>query len=231
MADATSDSGRFESDTDSDEVDECANCAACVLTRMLDAVDEQTDAACCMNCVDGLVASLQDQMEMVKLMDNADNHATLMKKARVNVKLVPRRFARNQATRAKSDATIADKSAATARAAIEGVLSAARERDAAAKRAVHAKKKRMKAARQRVVKAAPPPPSTSAQPATPLAAFDDLGPDATLCVVCMERVKCVLHMGCGHVATCSSCAAQLTECPLCRAPIKIKSMMMEVRVF
>jgi len=203
---------------------------------MLEQVDEKTTQACCWGCVDGLVESLNDQLSLVKLMKNAHDQESLIKKTRVQMKLIPRRFERNQAARAKSDAIVAAKSATTVRAAIQNVLAAARERDAAAKRAIQAKKKKEKAARQRAAKAAapppaPPPPAPPSPPSPPATTLDDLGPDAHLCVVCMVNVKNIVHLGCGHVATCSECSAHLSACPLCREPVKLPSMLMQVRVF
>lgn len=41
--------------------------------------------------------------------------------------------------------------------------------------------------------------------------------EAKLCPVCIERAKDTVF-GCGHF-TCGECAAELSECPMCRAPI------------
>ena len=41
--------------------------------------------------------------------------------------------------------------------------------------------------------------------------------DRLLCVVCLERSRVMLFLVCAHLCACESCAAQLTECPLCRA--------------
>ena len=39
------------------------------------------------------------------------------------------------------------------------------------------------------------------------------------CVVCCERPREV-RFGCGHSISCNHCASQLTDCPICRTPIR-----------
>lgn len=39
------------------------------------------------------------------------------------------------------------------------------------------------------------------------------------CCVCMEAVKNTLFQPCKHVATCSACSAQVSDCPICRIAI------------
>jgi len=41
------------------------------------------------------------------------------------------------------------------------------------------------------------------------------------CVVCMDQRAEVLFGPCGHLVCCPPCARQLTECPICRATIRI----------
>lgn len=37
-----------------------------------------------------------------------------------------------------------------------------------------------------------------------------------LCKICMDApVECVM-LECGHMATCTACGKQLSECPICR---------------
>ena len=40
-----------------------------------------------------------------------------------------------------------------------------------------------------------------------------------VCVVCMDAPNEMIF-GCGHLCTCSECAIQVLECPVCRAPIE-----------
>lgn len=41
------------------------------------------------------------------------------------------------------------------------------------------------------------------------------------CVVCLERIKCIVLVPCGHLCLCISCSSRLKmdECPLCREDI------------
>jgi len=58
----------------------------------------------------------------------------------------------------------------------------------------------------------------SNQPAQTIEAnVDD---ENNLCVVCLEKEKCVVMFPCKHLSTCTNCAAALDECPMCRAPIE-----------
>jgi hypothetical protein len=49
--------------------------------------------------------------------------------------------------------------------------------------------------------------------------------DQVLCIVCMEAERSVLFVPCRHAAVCAGCAAELDECPICRAPIVTKQAM------
>ena len=209
-------------DSSTDDGDDCANCHACILHRILDNVPAAMSATC---CALHLTAPIEDQIELVKLMPNVDDHKMILMKARAQLKLIPRRFSKLQQLRSENRSAIETMVASTARAAIEGVLSAARARDAAAKRTANGKKKREKKKAQKRA-------SAKAEAVKPAAeALDDFGPDALYCVVCLENVKNVLHTGCGHVATCSTCAEQLDACPLCRAPVTTRHVLIKVRVF
>ncbi|OQR69896.1 baculoviral IAP repeat-containing protein 2-like [Tropilaelaps mercedesae] len=44
-------------------------------------------------------------------------------------------------------------------------------------------------------------------------------PENVLCRVCMVQERGMVFLPCGHLATCPSCAASVTECVMCRAPI------------
>ena len=230
---------------DDDDDDDCKNCHACVLHRMLDCVPDAMSTTCCANHLTG---PIEEQIELVKLMHNADQHKVVIMKARAQLKLIPRRLLKIKQLRLQSTSIINTMAAATAHSAVQNVLAAARERDSAAKRTANTKKKREKkkaAAHKRAAsakakakaKAAPPPVEEEKEktPAAPTAApklpLDDFGPDAMYCVVCLDNVKNVLHVGCGHVATCSTCSAQLDSCPLCREPVTNRNMLVEVRVF
>merc|ERR1719513_274195 len=46
------------------------------------------------------------------------------------------------------------------------------------------------------------------------------------CTICMDAVRNVVFLPCGHVCSCSKCAAKLAQCPICRAQIDQK-----VRIF
>ena len=49
--------------------------------------------------------------------------------------------------------------------------------------------------------------------------------DRIECTVCMEAERSVLFLPCQHAATCAGCAAELEECPICRAAIVTKHVM------
>ena len=42
------------------------------------------------------------------------------------------------------------------------------------------------------------------------------------CVVCLDAPHDVVFLPCAHRCTCSECAAELHECPVCRASVKRK---------
>ena len=46
--------------------------------------------------------------------------------------------------------------------------------------------------------------------------------DQLMCKLCMDNTVKVTLVPCGHLATCSSCAKPLLECPICRAAITAK---------
>ena len=49
--------------------------------------------------------------------------------------------------------------------------------------------------------------------------------DQIECTVCMAAERSVLFVPCGHAAACAGCAAELEECPICRAAIVTKHAM------
>lgn len=222
------DSSTDDSSTDDDEDDDCANCHACILHRMLDAVPNAIKGTC---CAIHLTTPMEEQIEMVKMMPNANAHKVVILRARAQLKLIPRHFAKLKQMYVAIDTVVAR----TARSAIEGVLAAARERDAAAKRAANGKKKREKkrAAVKRAAAAVPHALASAATAVEPMESMklDDYGPDAMYCVICLDNVKNVLHTGCGHVATCSTCSEHLDACPLCRAPVTANFKLVKVHVF
>ena len=44
-------------------------------------------------------------------------------------------------------------------------------------------------------------------------------PEEQTCAICLDRPPNVTFVPCGHKMTCEQCAARVTECPNCRAPI------------
>jgi len=42
------------------------------------------------------------------------------------------------------------------------------------------------------------------------------------CVICQDAEKCIAFVPCGHISTCISCSVELTVCPVCRTPCKMK---------
>lgn len=46
--------------------------------------------------------------------------------------------------------------------------------------------------------------------------------DESLCIICLERLKCVALIPCGHVNCCVECSTSLSKstCPTCRSQIK-----------
>ena len=47
------------------------------------------------------------------------------------------------------------------------------------------------------------------------------------CAICLERPPNVTFVPCGHKMTCEQCAARVTECPSCRAPIRLRQRTFE----
>nr|UZS93136.1 X-linked inhibitor of apoptosis [Strongylocentrotus intermedius] len=43
--------------------------------------------------------------------------------------------------------------------------------------------------------------------------------DKQLCKICLDNELSTVFLPCKHLATCSECAARVTECPMCRQPI------------
>ena len=41
----------------------------------------------------------------------------------------------------------------------------------------------------------------------------------TTCIVCFEGAKTHLAFPCGHQCVCERCAAEMNDCPGCRAPV------------
>lgn len=46
--------------------------------------------------------------------------------------------------------------------------------------------------------------------------------DARLCVVCLSESKDTVLVPCGHCCSCSTCAASLATCPMCRTKIQLR---------
>ncbi|XP_059147850.1 uncharacterized protein LOC131935472 [Physella acuta] len=42
----------------------------------------------------------------------------------------------------------------------------------------------------------------------------------TVCKICMDKDVAVVFLPCGHLASCTDCAASLDKCPICRNPVK-----------
>jgi hypothetical protein len=47
-------------------------------------------------------------------------------------------------------------------------------------------------------------------------------PEARLCVICLTEAKDTVIVPCGHCCSCSTCAANLTACPMCRGKIQFR---------
>jgi ubiquitin-protein ligase len=47
-------------------------------------------------------------------------------------------------------------------------------------------------------------------------------PEARLCVICLSEPKDTVIVPCGHCCSCSTCAANLTACPMCRGKIQFR---------
>jgi ubiquitin-protein ligase len=69
-------------------------------------------------------------------------------------------------------------------------------------------------------------PSGTAQSAATLlsAGVDggDVDPETRLCVICLSEAKDTVIVPCGHCCCCSTCAANLTACPMCRGKIRFR---------
>ena len=50
----------------------------------------------------------------------------------------------------------------------------------------------------------------------------EVDPEARLCVICLSENKDTVIVPCGHCCSCSTCAANLTACPMCRGKIKFR---------
>ena len=46
--------------------------------------------------------------------------------------------------------------------------------------------------------------------------------DRLQCVICADAERSTVFLPCSHVVACGGCAAQLDECPMCRAAIEQK---------
>ena len=57
----------------------------------------------------------------------------------------------------------------------------------------------------------------SATSSVATAAAPGYNEDDVLCVVCIERPRVMLFLGCAHLCACEDCASMLVACPLCRA--------------
>lgn len=44
--------------------------------------------------------------------------------------------------------------------------------------------------------------------------------EAKLCKICMDQDVNIVFLPCGHLVTCSTCAANIPDCPVCRQIIK-----------
>jgi ubiquitin-protein ligase len=51
---------------------------------------------------------------------------------------------------------------------------------------------------------------------------DDPDPEARLCVICLSEPKDTVIVPCGHCCSCSTCAASLSICPMCRGKIRFR---------
>ena len=52
-------------------------------------------------------------------------------------------------------------------------------------------------------------------------------PEEQTCAICLDRPPNVTFVPCGHKMTCEQCAARVTECPSCRAPIRLRQRTFE----
>ena len=226
------------SDSDAENSDEsseckssdstCGSCPLCTLQKSIRGMTILIANACCEVC---LVNELKEQIKDVAVTKqnrtNTPHTDQLLSNARMFVRNVPRMIRARDAKRAQYESAVARLAKATAASAVENVLKEARLRDeelaASLKREKRAKKRKQKKENQ---KSRPPPvlPPPNKQPT------DDFGPDAMLCVICLEAPKSVLHTGCGHVCVCSDCSKHIKQCPLCRQP-DTGGCFIQVRVF
>jgi hypothetical protein len=44
--------------------------------------------------------------------------------------------------------------------------------------------------------------------------------EQTLCKICMDQQVGIVFLPCGHLVSCTRCATALSNCALCRQPIK-----------
>jgi hypothetical protein len=45
------------------------------------------------------------------------------------------------------------------------------------------------------------------------------GSGTNQCVVCWDKKRNTMNIGCGHLCLCEDCADRLDDCPICRAPM------------
>ena len=44
--------------------------------------------------------------------------------------------------------------------------------------------------------------------------------DLKACCICLTKDKCILFQPCKHICTCEECARNMSDCPICRKPIR-----------
>jgi hypothetical protein len=44
--------------------------------------------------------------------------------------------------------------------------------------------------------------------------------DRKICVVCLDKPKCMLFLPCKHLAVCQDCAGRVRDCPVCRTRVQ-----------
>ncbi|XP_041461917.1 baculoviral IAP repeat-containing protein 3-like isoform X1 [Lytechinus variegatus] len=59
----------------------------------------------------------------------------------------------------------------------------------------------------------------SLKPQTSVSSSESSVLDKQLCKICLDNELSTVFLPCKHLATCSECAARVTECPMCRQPI------------
>lgn len=47
---------------------------------------------------------------------------------------------------------------------------------------------------------------------------DECHDDNALCIICLEKMRNVAFLPCGHVIACRDCATKMSDCPVCRQP-------------